>query len=165
MRVCSDALDTSSVGSVSKAMFVCSKLMTEQFSALVNDLMNPTIVIKSPMFRFCLNFLFFITRVFLQNAVLRETYTELSTTAAYPNQLVFSQVEICHALISTGFFMTELQEVKTASVSGGISKATYWASFWNKLDWVIQGVFFAYMALKIVSINYSRNGDFENSEK
>jgi hypothetical protein len=110
-------------------MFSCSELMTENFSELVNDLMNPTIVTKSPMCRFVLNFFFFVTRVVLQGRCLEESYEKL--TADGP--LIFSLLEFWHASICIGFFMNEINEVKKAHLIGGMSKASYWGSFWNRL--------------------------------
>jgi len=113
------------------------------------------------MCRFCVNFVFFIVRVVLQTQVLSETYEELRVEG---EGLIFSEVEILHALISAGFFLSELQELKTSQVIGGVSEVSYWASFWNKLDWAIQAVFFGYIYLKVHAIVLDRRGEYEDSE-
>jgi hypothetical protein len=154
-------INTNALGSVTRAMIGCSELMTDNFSNLVDDLMNPTYVINSPMARFVMNFIFFISRVMLQHQVLKTPYRDYKDVGVLST---FTSAEVAHFLISIGFFLYEIQEVKTAYVVGGISKVSYWGSFWNQLDWLITAVFFSHIALKITSVNLANEGRPDDSE-
>ena len=93
-------------------MRICAREIFEDFASSVNDLLDPTLVIMSPLARFAFNFTFFVMRVLVQQLVLLTEYDE-----SHHGKLIFDNLEILHATICVGFLMAEVQEVRSCVVS------------------------------------------------
>jgi len=129
-----------------------SKKMTQDFAEGVSDLLDPTLIIKSPFARFVFNFVFFLTRVGVQQAVLVADY---SPGRGYN----FTTLEIFHIILAIGFLMGEIQELKIAYLQGGTNLRRYWEDVFNWLDWGIQFVFVTYLGFTVWAQKSSIEGD------
>ncbi|GMH94342.1 hypothetical protein TrVE_jg6616 [Triparma verrucosa] len=141
-------------------MRICAREIFEDFASSVNDLLDPTLVIMSPLARFAFNFTFFVMRVLVQQLVLLTEYDE-----SHHGKLIFDNLEILHATICVGFLMAEVQELKTAYSRGQLPLRKYWRDGWNWLDWSIQIIFVTYLALSILSCVKDTEGDYALAEE
>ena len=87
-------------GHISSTMTMrkCAQAVVDDFASSINDLLDPTLVIMSPLARFAFNFFWFICRVLVQQLVLWTTYTEEDH-----GNLGFDNLERFHAVIAVGF--------------------------------------------------------------
>ncbi|GMI09868.1 hypothetical protein TrLO_g15274 [Triparma laevis f. longispina] len=145
--------------SSTRTMRFCAREVFEDFASSVNDLLDPTLVIMSPLARFAFNFTFFVMRVLVQQLVLLMEYDEV-----HHGKLVFDNLEILHATICVGFLMAEVQELKTAYARGQLPLRKYWRDGWNWLDWCIQIIFVTYLAFSILSCVKDAEGDYALAE-
>ena len=75
----------------------------------------------------------------------------------------FTQLEAFHIVIAIGFLMGEIQELKTAYISGATNLKRYWQDAFNWLDWCIQVIFLTYCAFATTAMTLEDRGDTERA--